>query len=251
MKSVISMTQQILLNSGVLIYEFSYKAVKNINLRIKGDGSVCVSAPRWVQKREIESFIRQKEAFIRDAQKKLARHMPTETEVIPSDGQIVPILGQEKIVRIEPALRESVEITGEEIRIRMRAGAKPPHAKYLLDSYINAAFSKQIVRVCSEMFPRFCAEKPELVFPHITIRRMTSRYGSCNPTKNAVTFNTVLFHCPESLTAYVVCHEFTHFFVQNHSSEFYSCFAHFLPDYAEKKVALKSFVTKYPLIWKI
>ena len=184
MISVMILTETILLDSGVLQYEFTRKAVKNINLRIKRDGTVHVSAPRTVTKREAEAFIRQK--FIRAAQAKFAA-MPSvcqEPKLI-SDGTILPILGKVKTVRIlTAALHESVEISGDRLLIAMRPNAKKEHARYLLESYIRNRFVEQIVEICRKEFPRFAAVKPDLVFPKITVRRMTSRYGSCNACSN-------------------------------------------------------------------
>lgn len=243
MISVMILTETILLDSGVLQYEFTRKAVKNINLRIKHDGTVHVSAPRTVTKCEAEAFIRQKEAFIRAAQAKFAA-MPSvcREPKLFSDGTIIPILGEPKTVRIlTAALHESVEISGDRLLIAMRPNAKKEHARYLLESYIRNRFVEQIVEICRKEFPRFAAVESDLVFPKITVRRMTSRYGSCNASKRAVTFNTLLYLCPPELTEYVVCHEFTHFFVQNHSADFYACFARFMPDWNERKKALTAF----------
>ena len=44
----IFMIKEIKLNNTVIKYDLQYKKVKNINLRIKADGSVCVSANRKV-----------------------------------------------------------------------------------------------------------------------------------------------------------------------------------------------------------
>ena len=58
------MTKQLIINERELIYNLEYKAVKNINLRIKSDGSVHVSANRWVSQKSVESFIVSRADFI-------------------------------------------------------------------------------------------------------------------------------------------------------------------------------------------
>ena len=47
-----------------LTYELAYKNVKNINLRIKSDGSISVSANKFVPPETIEDFIKSKESLI-------------------------------------------------------------------------------------------------------------------------------------------------------------------------------------------
>ena len=52
-------------------YDFQCKKVKNINLRIKPDGSISVSANRRVPQKTIDDFLISKEAFILNALKKI------------------------------------------------------------------------------------------------------------------------------------------------------------------------------------
>ena len=53
-----SKTQKsILLNGTALSYELERKKVKNINLRVKPDGTVHVSASRWHSMRSIEALL--------------------------------------------------------------------------------------------------------------------------------------------------------------------------------------------------
>ena len=53
-----------------ILYDLQYKKVKNINLRIKSDGTVCVSANKSVPQEIIEGFVLSKADFILKAQEK-------------------------------------------------------------------------------------------------------------------------------------------------------------------------------------
>lgn len=53
---------------GEVTYELTRKAVKNLNLRIRPDGSVAVSAPRRVPLAELDAFVLRKAAYIHQAQ---------------------------------------------------------------------------------------------------------------------------------------------------------------------------------------
>lgn len=64
------MIKEIYLNDKKIQYELQYKNVKNINLRIKYDGSVRVSANRRVSQKYIEEFMRSKSDFILNALEK-------------------------------------------------------------------------------------------------------------------------------------------------------------------------------------
>ena len=66
----IKMIREIELNNKTIQYELQYKKVKNINLRIKPDGSVNVSANWSVPQNVIDEFIISKADFIISALKK-------------------------------------------------------------------------------------------------------------------------------------------------------------------------------------
>ena len=58
------MIKEIYFNHIKIEYDFQYKRVKNINLRIKPDGSIHISANRRVSQKVIEDFILSKADFI-------------------------------------------------------------------------------------------------------------------------------------------------------------------------------------------
>lgn len=58
------MIKEIKLNEKTIKYDLQYKNVKNINLRIKIDGSISVSANKRVSLNAIENFLKSKSAFI-------------------------------------------------------------------------------------------------------------------------------------------------------------------------------------------
>ena len=76
-----------------------------------------------------------------------------------------------------------------------------------------------VLSLCEKVYPEF--EKRGVKFPEIRFRKMISQWGNCYPKKNRLTFSTNLMYAPSECVEYVVCHEFTHFLVPNHSKEFY------------------------------
>ena len=72
-------------------------------------------------------------------------------------------------------------------------------------------------------------------FPEIRFRKMSSRWGSCNPAKKILTFSTMLADMPIPFVEYVVAHEFVHFKQANHSKAFYAELARYMPDYKMRK----------------
>lgn len=58
------MKRSILINNRVIEYNLSIKKVKNINMRIKPDGEIYVSANRYVSHNVIDDFVVSKKDFI-------------------------------------------------------------------------------------------------------------------------------------------------------------------------------------------
>jgi len=58
------MIKTVILKNQIIEYELQYKKVKNINLRIKSDGKVYVSASKKVPEKYIEEFLKLKAEFI-------------------------------------------------------------------------------------------------------------------------------------------------------------------------------------------
>ena len=61
---IIKMNREIILGDRTIKYDLQYKKVKNINLRIKPDGSINVSANKRVPQKVIDEFIISKADFI-------------------------------------------------------------------------------------------------------------------------------------------------------------------------------------------
>ena len=76
---IIKMNREIILGDRTIKYDLEYKKVKNINLRIKSDCSVCVSANKRVPQKVIDEFIISKVDFILRALEKY-KNMPVKEQ---------------------------------------------------------------------------------------------------------------------------------------------------------------------------
>ncbi len=75
-------------------YELQYKKVKNINLRIKPDGKICVSADRSVSQKYIEEFLLSKADFIIGALERFKNEQYTESEPIYTEQELVLLINE-------------------------------------------------------------------------------------------------------------------------------------------------------------
>ena len=74
----------------------------------------------------------------------------------------------------------------------------------------------------------------------ITIREMSSRWGSCSSSGN-ISLNLYLYEVDESLREYVLIHELSHLYQMNHSPLFWNKVSEICPDYRERRKALRKY----------
>lgn len=71
--------------------------------------------------------------------------------------------------------------------------------------------------------------------PTFGIRRMTSRWGTCNVAKRHITLNLELARHSEELLEYVIVHELAHLSEPSHNRRFYAVMDRHLPDWKVKR----------------
>ncbi len=92
-KSEDLMLKEITVNGILIKYEFTYKQVKNVNLRIKPDGTVHVSANKRVAQKFIDAFIMSKADFILKALEKYNRSKTEQKQHFDDDEVCEVIVG--------------------------------------------------------------------------------------------------------------------------------------------------------------
>lgn len=228
------MTKKITLNGRVIEYELNRKNVKNLNLRIKADGTVHVSASPKVSQEKIDAFLYEHSEFITDAiekYKELERLKPQKRELVT--GEQIKILGAERILNVQNGKKNSVTCDKYTLMLTVKDVNDFELKKKVFEKWEKEQAALLITEICEAMYPHF--ENYVCEYPQIKFRRMTSRWGSCQPKNNVLTFNTMLIETPVECIEYVVAHEFTHFLEPNHSKNFYSKLERIIPDWKARK----------------
>ena len=237
------MIRRIKLLDRVVEYDLQRKRVKNINLRIKPDKTITVSANQRVSESRIEDFLKEKEVYILKAlvhYEELERIMQKPRQFI--DGEIVKVFDKELKLKVFLAKKNCVEIDEPFIKLYVRSIDDVSLKKKVLEKWLRKQVEETIIGLCKSIYPMFkkyCGD-----FPTVRFRKMVSRWGSCHCVRKILTFNYALVNVPITCVEYVVYHEFTHFIQANHSAKFYKALSIYLPDYKERKKELqKIFIT--------
>lgn len=232
------MKRLIELNGRTIEYDLERKKVKNLNLRIKADQSVYVSANKNVSERIIRDFLQSKSDYILkalDRYAEMAKYAPKPKMYV--DGESFRILGHDLRLKVMQGKRNQVVSDGIYITMTVKDTSDTAMKRRTMDNWIKKMCQENIQAVCKSVYPKF--QKYGVEFPALRFRNMVSRWGSCQPNRKILTFNIALIEAPLSCIEYVVMHEFVHFLHPNHSRDFYQYLNMFMPDWKERKSALE------------
>lgn len=122
-------------------------------------------------------------------------------------------------------------IREKQLTARQKAEARATQSP-LGKTEINAFMAK-----VSHIFPQ-CEAKMKLYASKVTVRRMTSRWGSCS-IRRAVSINLELARYPDECLEYVIIHELAHIVHHNHSQAFWNLVEEYCPDWRRIRRSLR------------
>lgn len=96
--------------------------------------------------------------------------------------------------------------------------------------------ARQVIKAMVERFSRAYGFRSN----SISIRNQKTCWGSCS-RKGNLNFNYRILYLHAAQQEYIIVHELCHLKEMNHSSRFWHSVAQILPDYRERKKALKAF----------
>lgn len=222
---------------GEIVYLLERKAVKNLNLRVRRDGSVYVSAHRRVPASEIDGFVARHGDYIRQAVRRMAeleRRQSQPRRYI--DGEMFRILGRDLPLRVARGEPEQVTEEADFLFLQTKNPDDPDKRRRLVEGYLDRRSRELFRRILEECCPPF--QKYGIAMPTLRVRKMRSRWGSCLVQKGVVTLNRRLLEFPPESIRYVVFHELCHFVHPDHSKDFYDLLAVFVPDWKAQRAAL-------------
>ncbi|MGI6732002.1 MAG: M48 family metallopeptidase [Anaerovoracaceae bacterium] len=90
----------------------------------------------------------------------------------------------------------------------------------------------------------YYANKMGVEYEKIRVSKAKTRWGSCN-SRGTLSFTYRLMFAREELIDYVIVHELAHRKEMNHSHRFWAVVEETLPDYKERRKALRDFEHQY------
>lgn len=207
-----------------ITYELARKRVKNINMRIKDDGIVYVSANTRVSIKRIEEILTERAEFIFRAMEQLKMREQRST----ISAEHMRWLGREYPVRVIRNSCERVALEDNELRVFTN---HPETAQQMLKNWASDRFAELITELNNEV--RSDLQRAGLTPPptRITIKNMKTRWGSCSFTRGHISINAHLMAYPREVVLSVLWHEYAHYWHHDHSDRFYAFLLQHFPDY--------------------
>ena len=218
-----------------LTYELERKAVKRLNLRVRGDGTVHFSIPKRTTVAEAEAFLRDHEEWVLGAlsrMEKRAEAHPTAETV----GDSLPYLGGklEVVWQVGTPARVEANMAEGRLTVTLPSPADPELRAAAIETFEKAETSKLVTALVDRYYPLFAARG--VPYPKaIRVKVMKTRHGSCSSAKGYLNFSSKLCEYPIAFIEYVVVHELCHFLEANHSDRFWREVARVLPDWEARE----------------
>ncbi|WP_456082890.1 M48 family metallopeptidase [Leptotrichia sp.] len=224
----------------ILGYEVHRKKVKNINLRIKPNMEIYISAPMNLHSDYIENFIRSKEKWIKQVLKKIEEAKQNQLPSQYLSGEKHKYLGKEYELEVKQGNSNRVSIKEGKIILTVISNIfeNSDEKKKVMEKWYFENAQKVFVNTIQKWL-----EILDESIEKLSIKPMKSRWGSCNYVKRYINLNTELIKRTQFEIEYVVLHELTHLKYPNHGKGFYRYIENYMPNYkmAEKMLNAKHY----------
>jgi predicted metal-dependent hydrolase len=152
-----------------------------------------------------------------------------------SDGEIHYLFGKEYVMRIiESQGREGVNIKDNILRLSVKNNSSTETRERLMENWYRQNLEKNVPELIRKWEPVMKVEVKEF-----RIRKMKTRWGTCNISKKRIWLSLMLAKRRPALVEYILVHEMVHLLEAGHNKRFYSLMDHFLPQWKELRKELR------------
>ena len=223
---------------------FSDRA-KKLQIRIRPDGSLQITAPSFVSGKTVRDFLLEMIPWVRRTLPGVRRRAAAAKKADLRFPETVSLAFLRETFRTKYWWQDKCWTAA---RLDRETGVLIFSGCVLDRESVLAAFSELLKRtalaVCPEELARL-SEQTGISFRSCSIRMQRSRWGSCSAKRN-ISLNAKLLFFPPEIVEYVMIHELCHLREMNHSADFWRQVASFLPDWKTRRSNLKKLYEALP-----
>lgn len=220
--------------------EVHYKWIRGLHLRVyPSTGNVVVSAPVQLSDEQVRAVVLKRMDWIRRHRERLRRIEPFGSRDLAAGG-VCRVWGRSYWLDVFPnAGKPIVECSDDRIVVRASALTSDQLAT-LLEQWYRVQLRKAIPKVLTAWEPVIGVKASAW-----GIRRMKTRWGSCNAVTAKIWINLELAKYHPDELEYVVVHELTHLLESNHGPRFRALLDMEMPDWRLRQDRLNGLAPQY------
>ncbi len=221
--------------AGDILIAVTRKRIRHLHLRVHPpDGRVTISAPLSVRLHAVEAFAATRLEWIRRQQDR----MRARTHAAPrrlEQGETHYLWGHpHELVVVEREGRQGVTLDDDRITLLTRPGSDVGRRAALMQ-----AWHKSILHGVLPALIRDWETRLSVRLAAYHLRRMKTRWGTCNHRTGHIRLNTELVTQPANMLEYVLVHEMVHLIVPNHGPRFIALMNEHYPTWREARAQLR------------
>lgn len=222
--------------SGIKV-EVVRKDIKNLHLGVyPPNGRVRVAAPLVVSDEAVRLAVIDKLGWIKRQRAQFAEQ-PRQSQREMVNGESHYFLGQRYRLRVhEQAGPAKVAVRGiASLDLFVRPGASAEQREAVLLHWYREQLKAMIPSLLEKWQPILGVQAS-----HWGIKKMKTKWGSCNPAAKRLWFNLELAKKPVMCLEYIVVHELVHLLERNHTERFTTLMDGLLPNWRVCRETLNS-----------
>ena len=220
---------------GALSVEVVRKNIKNLHLGVyPPNGRVRVAAPLVVDDEAVRLAVIDKLGWIKRQKARFA-DQPRQSQREMVNGESHYFLGQRYRLRVhEHEAPARVAVRGiASLDLFVRPGASTEQREAVLLHWYREQLRALIPPLLEKWQPILGVQARAW-----GIKKMKTKWGSCNPTAKRLWFNLELAKKPTMCLEYLVVHELVHLLERNHTERFTALMDGFLPNWSVCRATL-------------
>lgn len=208
-----------------------YKDIKNLHIGVYPPvGRVRVAAPARLDDDQVRLALVKRLPWIKSQRDRLqGAERQSQREMVAGESHYV--WGDRyRLKLVERGGHPHVELDGERLVLFLPEGTSPEQRREWLGRWYRARLREAVPSVIARWEPTIGVQVPRW-----TIRRMKTKWGSCNRKTGHIWFNLELAKKHPDSLEYIVVHEMTHLLEGGHGARFTKLMDGFLPDWPARR----------------
>lgn len=220
---------------GGITIEVIKKEIRNLHLNVlPPNGLVRISAPTRMDIKTIRLFAISKLSWIKKQQNQFrSQNREQPREYITRESHF--LWGKRYLLQvIEKNEPPKILLQHSKIILQVRPKSSADCKRTVFSKWYRQELQKHVAPLISKWEKRLGVKVKD-----VTIRKMKTRWGSCNSKSGRILLNTELGKKPKSCIEYIVVHEMIHLLEHSHNKRFIALMDRHMPQWKHQKAILR------------